>query len=258
MSDPDRADEHVTVTHDDDGAGEIRARLEADNMAIFDAAMAAARDRLWRDGQAGVTWVDALVDICQRSLTGERASRQERYRVGIYLDPDDPVPARWSNGTAVPDAIRRHVTCDGRLTPIFTHNARPVSVGRSLRIVPERTRREVVHRDGGECRMPWCHQTRGLEIHHIVHWEHGGRTDTASLIAACPGCHRRHHIGDFHVRGNADDPDGLTFTDRHGRPITRPTPRRSPRPPPEPPNSYRHPLGERLDTTQLWFPNPPG
>ncbi len=257
LDDPERPKESVQIHHNDDGSGEIRARLEADNMAIFDAAMRAARDRLYRNGQADVTWVDALIDVCRRSLDAEVPSRQARFRVAIWLDPNDPVRARWANGTAVPDAIRRHVTCDGWLSPTFTENARPVSVGRSQRIVPERTRQAVLHRDGERCRTPWCDRTYGLEIHHIVHWEDGGPTDTANLTLQCTICHHHIHRGDFHVHGNADDPDGLIFTDRHGRPITRPQPKPPPEPAPDPPNPYRHPLGERLDTSQLWFPPPP-
>ncbi len=256
LSDPDRPAESVSIDHDQDGSGEVRARLEADNLALFDAALRAARDRLFLQGQTDVTNVDALIDLCRRSLDAEVASRRERFRIGVFLDPNDPVRARWSNGTAVPDAIRRYVTCEGWLSPIFTQHGRAVSVGRSQRIVPERTRLVVLHRDGGRCRMPWCDRSYGLEIHHVVHWEDGGPTDTANLVTVCRSCHRRHHLGEFHLTGNADDPDGLVVTDRHGRPITRPTPK-PPDGPAPPATRYRHPLGERLDTSQLWFPPPP-
>jgi hypothetical protein len=256
LGDPEREPESVRVSHHDDGSGEVRARLEADNLKIFEAAIAAARDRLFRDGHHDVTNADALVDICRRSLNAESAVAVERFRTGILLDPHDPLRARWANGTAVPDAIRRHVTCDGSLTPWFTAQGRPVSVGRSQRIVPERTRRVVLHRDR-QCRMPWCSRTAGLEIHHVVHWEDGGPTDTANLIALCGSCHRRHHRGEFHIHGNPDHPHGLTFTDRHRRPITRPKPKPPPDGPAPPAKPYRHPLGERLDTSHLWFPPPP-
>jgi hypothetical protein len=255
LTDPDRPPESVSIRHHHDGSGELHARLEPDHLKLLDAAIAAARDRLVRTGQPDVTTLDAFIDVCRRSLAGESPVVVERFRTGIVVDPTDPVRARWANGTAVPDAIRRHVTCDGWLSPIFTAAARPVSVGRSQRIVPERTRRTVIHRDR-HCRMPWCTRSTGVEIHHVVHWEDGGPTDTANLITLCGSCHRRHHRGEFHITGNADHPHGLTITDRHGRPITRPkpTPPHGPAPPGQP---YRHPLGERLDTSHLWFPPSP-
>jgi hypothetical protein len=254
--DPNRPSEYVRISSNGDGSSQVRARLEADNVKVLEAAIAAARDRLFRAGDVDVTNVDALVDVCRRSMAGESGLALERFRCGIVLDPEDPIRARWSNGTAVPDAIRRHVTCDGSLTPIFTRDAKPVSVGRSQRLVPERTRQVVLRRDRG-CRMPWCDRSYGLEIHHVVHWEDGGSTDTNNLIAACGSCHRRHHGGEFHIAGDADDPHGLVFTDRHGRPITRPKPKPPTGPAPPPAKRHRHPLGERLDTSQLWFPPPP-
>jgi hypothetical protein len=94
----------------------------------------------------------------------------------------------------------------------------PVSVGRSLRIVPERTRRLVLDRDRG-CRFPGCVATAHLEVHHVVHWAHGGRTDLDNLVALCPFHHDAHHAGEFGIGGDANGPGGLVFTARGGFPI---------------------------------------
>ena len=136
----------------------------------------------------------------------------------------------WVNGIAMPDAIARLYTCDGTISPIYVAEGRPVSVGRSQRIVPERTRRIVMHRDK-QCRNPLCGATRGLEVHHIVHWTDGGGTDTWNLIALCRRCHRDHHLGRLDLTGNADQPDGIIFRDEHGRRST---------PPPTPTNHPDH------------------
>lgn len=255
----DRPAEYVSITHEEDGSGQIRARLEADHLRVFEAAVRAAKDRLFREGQRDATLVDGLADVCGRALDGECASRRDRFRVEVLIDPEDPVRARWDNGMAVPDAIRRFVTCDGWLSPKFTRDAKAISVGRSQRIVPDRTRRVVLRRDRG-CRAPWCSQTLGVEVHHLDHWEDGGSTDRHRLIGLCSGCHRRHHLGEFTIIGeDADDLDGLRFLDRRGRPIIRPRPPNpEDRPPPSDPGArYRHPLGERLDASLLWFPDPP-
>ena len=59
------------------------------------------------------------------------------------------------------------------------------------------------------------------------------------------------------IEGNADDPDGLEFTDRAGRRLTACAR-------PAPPNeltltaTYAHPTGERLDGRWVQFRDPPG
>ena len=37
----------------------------------------------------------------------------------MFFDLADPVPARWADGSPVPDSIRQHLTCDGTFTPTF-------------------------------------------------------------------------------------------------------------------------------------------
>ncbi len=134
------------------------------------------------------------------------------------------------------------------------------SVGRAFRIVPERTRVVVEERDGA-CRVPGCDRSRWLQIHHVTHWEDGGPTDTANLVALCARHHRLHHRGELGITGDADDPEGLVFTDARGRRLTscgRPAP-----PGPElpaaarqlhlKPATYLHPTGERLDNRWVHF-----
>jgi hypothetical protein len=129
-----------------------------------------------------------------------------------------------------------------------------VSVGRSCRIVPERTRTAVEERDRG-CRMPGCHHTRWLECHHVVHWLDGGRTDTDNLVALCSRHHRQHHDGRLAISGHADDPNSLTFADERGRVLTA-----AGRPVPpghlSPAGNWSHPTGERLDGRWVHFPEP--
>ena len=144
------------------------------------------------------------------------------------------------------------------INPVFIAAGLPVSVGTTQQSLPERTRRIVLHRDG-KCRVPWCPHTRWLQIHHIIHREHGGPTDTNNLIALCTTHHRPHHRGDLGIPGDADHPDGLTYTNRHGHPIdpaTHPTPPATP--PATPTPGYQHPIGEhRLQRWAIHFHHPP-
>ena len=103
-----------------------------------------------------------------------------------FLDPTDPIPARFTDGLAVPDWLRNLLLCDGTVTPVFTANRLPVSVGRTQYQVPDRTRRLVLARDR-KCRVPWCSQTRWLQVHHIIHDQHHVRPTRGTW----PGCARR-------------------------------------------------------------------
>ena len=243
---------------DDDGR--FHLHLETDKLTgeVIESALTEARDRRFHDGHADVSWTDAVREVCERSLDSiEDPDRQRRFRINFHIDAHGG--AVDAKGWRLPDAIRRHVTCDGLLSPVFVEGGSPVSVGRSQHIVPDRTRRLVELRDQG-CRVPGCTDHRWLDVHHIIHWSDHGPTDTPNLICLCPHHHRLHHQGKLGVTGNADDPDGVVFTNQAGNPIAqsgaRPTP---PGAPPSPPiGTYRHPLGERLDGRWLYFNPPPG
>ena len=112
--------------------------------------------------------------------------------------------------------MARQILCDTNLVGIGFRNGRPVDLGRKTRVIPDRLRRIVLRRDGG-CVVPGCGATRGLEIHHRIHWQDGGRTDAANLVAICKAHHRAHHHGLLNIHG--DPYDGLTFTNADGKPI---------------------------------------
>jgi hypothetical protein len=88
--------------------------------------------------------------------------------------------------------------------------------------VPPRMRRLIFHRDGYRCRVPGCRSARFLEVHHIVHREHGGTHDASNLLLLCGGHHQLHHEGFITIEGSA--PDTLRFyrgsrRDASGRPL---------------------------------------
>ena len=238
--------------------GRFRLNLECDQTTgmIITNALRESRDRLFHDGHPDLDWIDTIRDIAERSLdaVGDLA-RRDRFRIHIHLDTDGT--ATNDRGRRLPDAIARHIGCDGLITPTFIHDAIPISIGRSGRIIPERTRRLVILRDQ-HCRVPGCTHSHVLEVHHIIHWQHGGPTDTWNLIALCPHHHRLHHQGQLGIAGNADE-NTVAFTDTNGQRLrptgARPVPPGAPPPPPT--GVYQHPLGERLDTQWLHFNPPP-
>ena len=204
-----------------------------------------------------MTTADALVEIAERSLKATPIERCNLYRVNLFIDPTADIPATWQDGYAVPDSIRRLLTCEGTITPTFVAQGRPLSVAPTIKGIPDRIRRLVLARDK-KCRVPWCHNTRRLDVHHIIHREDDGPTEMSNLCALCRSCHRQHHLGQLGIEGNAEQPDGITFTDAKGRtldPAARPRPPTGP--PPQPQQPYAHPTGERLHPHWLTFPPPP-
>jgi hypothetical protein len=195
-------------------------------------------------------------EMAERSLDSITSpSRRRRFRINLHIDTSGG--AVDAVGARIPDAVRRHATCDGTLSPVFVDGCVPVSVGHSQHLVPDRTRRLVLLRDQG-CVVPGCTQHRFIEVHHIVHWSDGGATDTANLICLCPHHHRLHHQGRLGVTGDADRPGGVRFsvdgdqlTDNGARP-------EPPGAAPSPPiGTYRHPEGGRLHTRWVYFNPPP-
>ncbi len=245
------------------GRWHLSADLEADEGALVDAALTEARRQLEAFGQPH-TWADALVAVADGYLGAPGASRahHERYLTLLHLEVGEPGPmARPHLGPPLPSALRRFATCDGRVRIVERCQGVALSVGRSQRLVPERTRLLVEDRDGG-CRVPACGATRWLQIHHVVHWEDGGPTDTDNLVALCHRHHRAHHLGQLAITGqrpdgtaaHADRPDGILFTDAWGSPITaRAAPVAAPPGDLGISGQWCHPSGERLDGRALWL-----
>ncbi|HOA03176.1 MAG TPA: HNH endonuclease, partial [Dermatophilaceae bacterium] len=189
--------------------------------------------------------------VANRSLSAvEGTSRSAKYRIYVHLDTD----GGWiGKGGRLPSHIVDAMTCDGVLAPVWETDGVPVSVGRSQRVVPDRTRRLIESRDQG-CRYPGCVGAGHVEAHHIVHWRNGGRTDLDQLVSLCPYHHDRHHEGEFTISGTPATPTGLTFWARGGWPIRplapdrRVAPDRQERPPA---TRWVGPTGERLQTKFL-------
>lgn len=87
-----------------------------------------------------------------------------------------------------------------------------------------------------------------MVIHHIVHWGHGGPTDTWNLISLCPAHHRAVHAEQLGITGDADRPGGLKIIDHRKRRITGRSAARVPDDTiPPSPAVYQHPWGTEVD-----------
>ncbi|WP_460938923.1 HNH endonuclease signature motif containing protein, partial [Phycicoccus ginsengisoli] len=129
------------------------------------------------------TYADALEELAHRSLASVAStSRASHYRVYLHLSTD----GAWVNGGhAIPLRLLGRFLSDGVVQPVWETQGRPVSVGRSMRILPDRTRRLIQDRDRG-CRFPGCTATRFVEVHHLHAWADGGPTDETNQVSLCP------------------------------------------------------------------------
>ena len=153
------------------------------------------------------TWMDA--SRCRRTLPARR---------------DPPVPhLRWA-----PHARCSSTTASRCGGAIPAHRPRPHPACRGSTATAAVVCRVVL--------------PRLLEVHHIIHWEHDGVTETWNLIRLCPHHHRMHHQGKLGISGNADIPGGVIFTDGNGN---RSWPAG---PDPRPPGHHHHRRSDGINT----------
>jgi hypothetical protein len=259
----------LSMRYDEDGRFQLRYSAPATVGALVEQAVREAKDALFLRRSAATdeptagaeedlgrpTYGDALEEMAHRSLGAVRStSRASHYRVHLHLSTD----GAWVNGGhAIPLRLLGRFVSDGVVQPVWETEGRPVSVGRAMRILPERTRRLIEDRDRG-CRFPGCTVTRFVEIHHLRAWSDGGRTDDDNQVSLCPQHHDALDRGDYTLTGDPTRPDGLVARNRYGWAIGPPDRRETAEPPggdpPVPPGTYRPPTGEHLVTTAVELP----
>jgi len=95
--------------------------------------------------------------------------------------------------------------------------------GRARRSPNPAQRREVLRRDR-HCRFPGCAHVTFTNVHHVVAWKPGGRTDLDNLALLCVHHHHLVHSKGWEMTGNANGE--LCFVGPTGRVMTsRPSPR---------------------------------
>jgi hypothetical protein len=259
----------LSMSYDADGRFQLRYSAPATVGALVEQAVREAKDALFvqrrgakgegdgealpGDPRAGLpTYADALEEMAVRSLaTIESTSRAAHYRVYLHLDTD----GAWvSGGHAIPLRLLGRFVSDGVVQPVWETEGKPVSVGRAMRILPERSRRLVVDRDRG-CRFPGCTSTRFVEVHHLDAWADGGGTDLDNQVSLCTVHHDGIDRGDHVITGDPSRPDGLVVTNRYGLPVRPPRPAETAPPPggdpPGPEDCFRPPSGGAVRWSDL-------
>ena len=240
----------LSMHYDKDGRFQLRYSAPATIGALVEQAVKEAKDALFQQegdpDHVAPTYADAMAEIAHRSLAGVvSTSRASHYRVYLHLDTG----GAWvTNRGAIPQRLVQRFLTEGTLQPVWETEGRPVSVGRTMRILPALSRRLIEDRDRG-CRFPGCTATRFVEIHHLHDWASGGATDIDNQISLCPVHHDAVGRGDFTITGDPSRHDGLTVVNRYGHRLRPPEAHELAPPDSGPgectgPPTYRPPTGE--------------
>jgi HNH endonuclease len=211
---------HRQVTASDDADARVRRRLTR---------------RFEEDGSlsgtfrlpplAGAVLLKALRAACA-DLEHPREDVSAETPPPVPGDPADPARCHVQDGPAISASTAQMIGCTAALSWMTHARGGVLALGRRRRRPGAAIRRAARERDHGRCRFPGC-ESRRVDLHHIVYWANGGRTDLGNLISLCP----RHHTV-VHDRGYliaAQPGGGFAFY----RPDGTPLPPSPPLPPPD-------------------------
>lgn len=145
----------------------------------------------------------------------------ERPRVVVTIDrasllaaaSDTLATERWGTldgGLPLPPETARRIACDTQLLPVAVDwDSGALDLGRTTRVWSQATRRAAWIRDRGKCAFPKCRRSPA-DLHHIVWWSHGGRTDLDNAAWLCTFHHWLVHEGRWTLR--RDPRRGYVFT----------------------------------------------
>ena len=233
---PRPADDHdhdtASCSQTLNGRFRIDANLDTECGTIFAGVLNSIVDEYYRAARDTNTTLPAPGWVRAQALV-EMARRASGAKPGTGLRPLIWVVAPQTTittGTGIAEipgvgpilaADAQRLACDADITRVLTDELGAiVDVGRAQRSATAAQRRLLAMRDGGctfpSCTMPpeWC------EAHHIIFWEHGGRTDLDNLALQCKLHHRLCHRGAFSI---ARINGRLVFTRPDGTEILAPT-----------------------------------
>ncbi|RBY94341.1 endonuclease [Blastococcus sp. TBT05-19] len=220
--DPTEQRSFTLVKHAD---GSVSGRFELDAVG-GEKAQAAIESIVQADRPAGDTRTraqqqgDAFVQLCDNQLAagGLPTLRTVKPHVVVTIPLEDLVgsdtglaTADLGFGATISAARARWLACDGNVTRIVIGpEGQPLDLGRTHRVVPHPLRRVIEHRDrhcvfaGCDAPTHWC------DVHHLIHWAHGGETEPGNLALLC----ERHHTKVHHGFRIERQPDGRWRTYR--------------------------------------------
>lgn len=161
----------------------------------------------------------------------------ERPRVVVSIDRaallaascDTLAAGRWATldgGLPLPPETARRLACDAQLLPVAVDwDTGALTLGRTTRVWSQAIRRAAWIRDQAGCAFPKCGRPPA-DLHHIVWWSNGGRTDLDNAAWLCSFHHWLVHEGGWKLRRDLDH--HYVFTAADGREFGHPPRHRQP------------------------------
>jgi len=210
------------------GAEKVTTALEAHRQA--DRPAGDRRTLGQQQGDAWVQWADNTLAAGSAPLL-----RGAKPQVAVNVDLEDLLDPSTGNGAArtgfgaiISAARARWIACDADLTRIvLSPNGEPLDLGRSHRLVTPALRKAVIARDR-TCVFAGCDAPHWWsEVHHLVHWAHGGQTSLANSGLLCERHHTQVHHGfrverDTSGRWHTYRPDGSEILTVRRQPAEEP------------------------------------
>lgn len=179
----------------DQAAGFLKVQLTSPDWQTVTTALDRRGDLLPRDETvtAEQRRADALVALAHDFLDSRLTPRGRGSAgvVTVMIDPTLATPSNGEAGVTIPAGPRvgpetlDEIMCEGSVEVIVeARTGVPLSVGPTSRVVPPKTRRFVMARDGG-CVVDGCNSRYRLEVHHLIPRSQHGTHDPENLVTLC-------------------------------------------------------------------------
>ncbi len=189
---------------------------------------AAEGDRVVRNSNLAVA---ALVEL----VTNSRERSQNLPHITVVVDhetlttgPHQQTIRETGDGHPVPPQTIERLACDALLQRVtLDERGVPINVGRKYRTATN-AQWVALRATYATCAWPECERPlRWCQLHHIVEWRDGGRTDLDNLVPLCSTHHHRVHEGQWSIQLQSDRSLKLRKPDRQLHQTVDPPTRRS-------------------------------
>ncbi|HEX4904321.1 MAG TPA: DUF222 domain-containing protein [Acidimicrobiales bacterium] len=235
-ADAKHEDDYLQIAESFDGVGFVKGRFGAEATAVIRSVLNAIADELHRAERreqveaklrgeepapmrtSSERAAAAAVEMAKRAAAVTAAVADgvpvvpARPLVLVTIDADlvgesiRIVRARLASGAPLPLADAERLACDAAVARVVVKDGVvPLELGRTVRS-PSEGQRRALSAIWSTCAHPSCDRPFAwCELHHVHHWERGGRTDVGWLLPLCSTHHHLHHKGMFEIERRPDD-----------------------------------------------------